>query len=114
MPAAAKKQPTKAQPCLTLHSEPHSEETPDTHGELSVWTDSPLPVRLDVSIEARERSIARGEPIEGSVYLPDYDKIDPTTADQRVAVHLDQLENIGLAFVRLAQEARRLGILPPK
>jgi len=113
MPAAAKrKQTAKVSPALVLHTEPFTEETPDTHGEVVVWTDSPLATRLEVGIEARERSILRGEPIEGAVYMPNFEKLDPTTQDQLVPVHLDQLENIGRAFLQLAAEAKRLGILP--
>lgn len=113
MPAAAKRKTAKPAPRLELHSEPFSDETHHTYGEFVVSVRHPLDAELRVYIPGREQNIARGLPIEGSVHIPNYEKVDPSSDWERVPVHVDQLENLGLVFLALAAEAKRLGILPP-
>jgi hypothetical protein len=117
MAAAAKRKPTAgSRSVLSLHREPFSEEG-DSYGELvvsinPVATERLLDIELRVGIENRDRNIARGEPIEGSLYLPNYEKLDPSTEYARLPVHLDQLENLAHAILHIAAEAKRLGIIP--
>jgi hypothetical protein len=116
MPAAKKKPVADSQSVLSLHRTPFSKEG-DSYGELvvsihPVARQQLLDVELRVGIENRDRNIARGEPIEGSLFLPNYEKIDPSTEYQRLPVHLDQLENIAHAILHIAAEAKRLGIIP--
>ena len=119
MPAAAKKKAVKGgAPKLELHREPFSAEAQETYGELVVSINpvahgSLLDAELRVGIEHREQAIAKGTPIEGAIYLPDYERLDPATQDQRWPVHVEELERIGHTLLHLAAEAKRLGILPP-
>jgi hypothetical protein len=112
---AAKRKQSAA--TLELHREPFSTEKHGTYGEHVVsispaYTGHFLDIELRVGIENRERNIAKGEPIESTLYLPDYEKVDPSTDYARIAIHLEQLERLGNSILQLAAEVKRLGILP--
>lgn len=112
MPAAAKRKPAAKPKTLRLHTEPHSEETPDTAADIVVRVAVPVPIKVSVWVEHREESIDRGEPIQCMLTMPDYESINPAAGTRSITVHLDALASLGESLLKLAEETARLGILP--